>query len=495
MSKSIIIIGAGIAGLSAGCYGQMNGYRTRIFELHSLPGGLCTSWKRKGYTFDGCIHWLVGSGHGSSFYRIWQELGAVQGRPMINHDEFIRVEGKNGKVLIIYTDADRLERHMKELAPADAKPIGEFCNAIRALSHFDSPLDTPENWLGKLLTGWKMLPVLGTFGKYGKLSVESFVQRFSDPFLREAFQRVFDLPDFPMMGVLMTLAWMHNQNAGYPIGGSLEFARAIERRYLDLGGEIRYNSRVSKILVENDRAVGVRLSDGTEHRADAVISAADGHATIFDMLEAKYVDDKIRGYYDQLPIFAPIIQVSLGVARDLSHTPHMVSYPLDQPIMIAGETQARISVKHYCYDSTLAPAGKSVVEVMFPSNYAYWKPLYEDRERYDAEKQQIALTVMAQLDKRLPGLSGQVEAVDVATPITYERYTGNWQGSMEGWLITTKTMMMRMSKTLPGLQNFYMVGQWVEPGGGLPPAATSGRGVIKTICKQDKKQFVTQVPG
>src|SRR3972149_4521692 len=99
MSKSIIILGAGIAGLSAGCYGQMNGYRTQIFELHSLPGGLCTSWKRKGYTFDGCIHWLVGSGHGSSFYRVWQELGAAQGRQMINHDEFVRVEGKDGKVL------------------------------------------------------------------------------------------------------------------------------------------------------------------------------------------------------------------------------------------------------------------------------------------------------------------------------------------------------------------------------------------------------------
>jgi phytoene dehydrogenase-like protein len=153
-----------------------------------------------------------------------------------------------------------------------------------------------------------------------------------------------------------------------------------------------------------------------------------------------------------------------------------------------------MSVKHYGYDPTLAPADKSVVEVMFPSNYAYWKPLYEDRERYDAEKQQIALTVMAQLDKRFPGLSDQVEAVDVATPMTYERYTGNWQGSMEGWLITTKTMMLRMPKTLPGLQNFYMAGQWVEPGGGLPPAATSGRSVIKTICKQDKQQFVTRVP-
>src|SRR3989304_2375133 len=52
-TQSIIIIGAGIAGLSAGCYGQMNGYKTRIFELHDKPGGLCTAWKRKGYTFDG----------------------------------------------------------------------------------------------------------------------------------------------------------------------------------------------------------------------------------------------------------------------------------------------------------------------------------------------------------------------------------------------------------------------------------------------------------
>ena len=57
--KSIIIIGAGIAGLSAGCYGQMNNYQTRIFEMHNLPGGLCTSWKRQGYTIDGCLHWLV----------------------------------------------------------------------------------------------------------------------------------------------------------------------------------------------------------------------------------------------------------------------------------------------------------------------------------------------------------------------------------------------------------------------------------------------------
>ena len=73
MEKSIIIIGSGIAGLSAGCYGQMNGYNTQIFEMDTRPGGVCTSWKRKGYTIDGCMHWLVGSSPASSFYGIWEE--------------------------------------------------------------------------------------------------------------------------------------------------------------------------------------------------------------------------------------------------------------------------------------------------------------------------------------------------------------------------------------------------------------------------------------
>ncbi len=61
MDKSVIIIGAGIGGLSTGCYAQMNGYKTRIFEMGDKPGGLCTAWQRKGYIIDGCLHWLVGS--------------------------------------------------------------------------------------------------------------------------------------------------------------------------------------------------------------------------------------------------------------------------------------------------------------------------------------------------------------------------------------------------------------------------------------------------
>ena len=138
--KPIIIIGAGIAGLSAGCYGQMNGYRTQIFEMHTLPGGVCTTWKRKGYKIDGCIHWLTGSSPGNSFYPLWEELGVVQGRTMIDHEEYARVEGRDGQVLIVYSDISRLEQHMKELAPEDGDVIDEFTQAVRDCIHFPMPV-------------------------------------------------------------------------------------------------------------------------------------------------------------------------------------------------------------------------------------------------------------------------------------------------------------------------------------------------------------------
>ena len=82
---------------------------------------------------------------------------------------------------------------------------------------------------------------------------------------------------------------------------------------------------------------------------------------------------------------------------------------------------------------------------------------------------------------------------DVATPVTFERYTANWKGSFEGWDMSTRTFGMRMSKRLPGLGGFYMIGQWVEPGGGLPPAVMSARHAIQLICRQDKRPFVTTV--
>lgn len=497
MEKSIIIIGAGIAGLSAGCYARMNGYRTQIFEMHDKPGGLCTSWKRKNYTIDGCLHWLVGSSPRNGFHRIWQELGALPGPRIIDHEEFIQIEGEEGKVFIVYTDVDKLERHMKELAPQDEKAIEKFTNAVRDCARVDLPIDKAPELYGpldgpKILA--RMLPLLKIMNAWKNISIQDFAHEFTDPFLRRVFPLTFNLPDFPMLAVLMTLAWMQQKSAGYPEGGSLEFSRAIERRYLKLGGEMHYRAPVNKILVKDGKAVGARLADGTEHRGDIVISAADGHATIFQMLDGKYIDKKVREYYEQLPLFPPLVQVSLGVARSFVGQPRLLLYHLKQPVVIASREEELLGVEIYNFDASLAPKGKTVLDVKLFSDYEYWKNLKQEPKRYKAEKEKIAKQVIDLLDQRFPGLAGQVEMCDVATPMTWEHYTGNWRASFEGWLITTKTFGMSMSKTLPGLKNFYMCGQWVEPGGGVPSAALSARNLIQVICKRDKKSFVANIP-
>ncbi len=132
------------------------------------------------------------------------------------------------------------------------------------------------------------------------------------------------------------------------------------------------------------------------------------------------------------------IQIALGVGRSFNEVPHLVSginYPLDEPVTIAGQELKRLGVHVYNFDPSLAPEGKTVLKVLLNTDYEYWKKLKQDPERYKAEKEQIADQVIALLDQRFPGLTAQVEMRDVATPMTWERYTGNWRASHEGWLI------------------------------------------------------------
>jgi len=501
MDKSIIIIGGGLTGLAAGCYGRMNGYKTTIFEMHDKAGGVCTGWKRKGYTIDGAMNWLVGTKPGTSFYNFWLELGAAQEWKVYNHDQYLNIEAEGGKTFTIYSDIDRMEQHMKELAPEDKAVIEEFAKCVRYCTRVDMPTDkAPE--LYSLIDGIKMvksLPQLRFLRKWGKVSTLDYALRFKNPFLREVFLLAFggDLADMPILSMFIMLAWQHLKEAGYVIGGSLALVNSIERRYHGLGGEIHYKARVDKILVENDKAVGIRLADGTEHRGDIVISAADGRTTIFDMLDAKYIDDKIRSYYDNPQLFPPLIYVGLGISRRFDDVPPSVaglSFRLDTPVTIAGKKHRECGVLIYSFDPTLAPEGKTLLKVQFNTDYDYWEKLRQEPERYKAEKEKIADLVVDMLDRRFPGLAAQVEMRDVATPVTWVRYTGNWRGSYEGWLLTTNNFFTRMSKTLPGLENFYMSGQWVNPGGGMPTAVMSGNNTIQLICNKDRKKFITTKP-
>jgi phytoene dehydrogenase-like protein len=237
----------------------------------------------------------------------------------------------------------------------------------------------------------------------------------------------------------------------------------------------------------------VRLYNDEVHTSDYVISAADGRGTIFDMLNGKFTNRKIQRMYDgHLPTHQ-MCQVSLGVNRALSTEPHWVTYLLQDPILLAGEERHEIGVKHYCFDPSLAPPGKSVIELIIRTNYAYWQRIY-GRRIYDTEQRQVSDIILEQMDRWLPSIQDDIEFVDEATPLSYERYTGNWMGATTGWLLTKETipmMILGVPKTLPGLECFYLAGHCVESGGTVTLAAASGKNAIQLICAQDGVNFTT----
>jgi len=497
--KSIVIVGAGMAGLSAGCYARMNGYKATILEMHSIPGGLCTAWTRKGYTFDISMHMLTGSKSGP-LHDMWRELGVMENRQFHYHSEMCTIESGSRR-LSLCTDRKRLEEQLLVLSPADAELSREFVrlvcgpNMMGAMSLKPAELATPSDFLRMSLA---ILPVLGTFRRYGKQTIQEFAGRFQDSFLREAIRMTIDGPGWPMVRFpMVAMAGFFKSSiseSGVPRGGSQQVAYAVAERFKKLGGDLRLRARVADVLVENNRAVGVKLADGGEVRADEVIWAGDGHRLIFDILGGRYVDDKIRRMYDEWTPVRPVVHVCLGVARDMSREPARLGFELDRALTVAGEERKWLSVIHHSFDPTMAPAGKSAVEVWYPCRYEYWRELEKDRPRYDAEKERIAELTIAELDRRWPGFRAQVEVVDVPTPATYVRYTGNWQASPDGWYITPENMRTNPLRVLPGLAGLHVAGQWTAPFTGTVIAALTGRQVIQLLCRQDRRRFTTSRP-
>lgn len=529
----MIIIGAGIGGMSTGCYAQMNGYRTRILELHELSGGCCTAWERGDFTFDWCVSWLLGSGPGNQMHQIWLELGALQGKEIRQFDAFNTVQSPDGRTVHFYSDPDRLEAHLLELSPIDAKPIREFCHGIRRFQKCVKayPFLKPVGLMGRL-EKWRMLlaflPFFNVIRKSITTLMTDFSTRFRNPFLREAVNYILyeKHPNFPVLPFYFQLACHANNSAGVPQGGSLGLARSIEDRYKCLGGEVIYNAKVEEVLVEDDRAVGVRLSDGREYFADITVSACDGYSTIMKFLKGKYLNDTYNRLYTHTidqpgMIFPGYFTLFLGLKRLFPDADPCTTYLLTEAeaAKLPGIRHPSINVQfrnaHY---PDLCPKGTTLIFATYFCDIAPWRALNEGDEQvtrvrrgeevhtlpvkrgrqYHAAKRKVANFMTGYLNKKYRGLADAVVVRDVSSPLTQVRYTANYNGTVLGWQPfveggeTLEEEIKKHGPVLPGLEDFYMSSVWVTTGG-LIRAAAAGRHVMQFICKDDQKEFMANI--
>ena len=350
--KSLIIIGAGLSGLSTGCYAQMNGYQSRIFEHHAHPGGVAACWRRGEYLIDGGIHFVMSHKPGTGLYDLYRELGIVPGCRFVDLPGYGRfIHEASGRTVHLGDDLDQWSAALKSLSPADARIVDEIIAGGRAMQGLDMSeigMSRPPELTGALdqvKDLWAMRRLLRfMIGKYGR-TVADYGQAIRDPVLRTCLEHLF-LPEVPLYFVFMIMALIADKQLGLIEAGSSDFVQAIEDHYRTLGGEITYRATVEEVLVEDDRAVGVRLADGSEHRADAVVSAADGHGTIFKMLGGQYVDAKIEKQYATWKTFDPLFMISYGVAQEYPGLPPFATIFLEKPLAIGPEQSQRDHAPH-----------------------------------------------------------------------------------------------------------------------------------------------------
>ena len=495
-----MIVGAGIAGLSAGIYAARSGYRVTVLEMHDLPGGLCTSWTRKGYLFDGSVAGLAGTSPDMAIHRLWRDLGVIGHCPLYDPEDFGTVVAPDGRRVTVFTNVDRLEEEFLAAFPADAAAVREFCAAVRTCGRLDLPFKSAAGaagLAGQLRGAPALLRTMPAVLKYGRMTLREFTRRLTDPLAALTFSNLvhFGGPDVPLLTVLLPLAYADRRATGIPLHGWLAFARAVERRLEQLGGEVRYGARVAGLTQVTEltqaasRVTGVRLADGEEVAADRVLSAADGRFTHSVLLgEPEW---EVGRLYDERRLSDQPVQVNLGVAR--SWDSGAVTLPVPARQVVAGRPQSRVTIHTKHYDPEAAPAGKSAVTAFLESDYDFWRPLAGDRAAYLAEKQACADLVIAALEQELPGVSEAVEVVDVSTPLTRERYTGNWMGAMQARRpdsgVVGALLQGGPRYDHPALEGFWMAGQWVESWGGITTAAQSGRSAVRALCRKDGARF------
>ena len=493
MSKKVVIIGGGIAGLSAGIYAAMNGFETEIIEMHDVAGGQCTAWDRKGYRFDYCLHWLVGTSKGA-FNEIWKETNVINSETeIIDHEIHSRILDEEGNEFIIYSNIDSWEKYLIELAPEDKASIQKMCSDMRKSALLEPFALAPElrSMFDYIRILPKMLPMFNVIRKFGRMTCGEYFEKlnFKNDRIKTIFFAMYGNRDFSALAFIFMLGWYNQKNAGYIKGGSYPLAQRMVEKFRKLGGTITYKKKVEKIIVESNVAKGILLSDGTKIPADYVISAADGYSTIFKLLDTKYMSKEIDFAYKYWELFTPIVQVSFGINKVIpSNSPILINISKE---MLIGKTKLEngYSVMNYSFDTTMAPEGKTTIILRFDSPWKLWENM--DAKEYKAEKLQIQKDATMYLEKEYPGISEFIEVIDVATPKTDVRYTGVKDGAYEGFMPSKNNMMKSLKMQLPGLQNFYMAGQWLFPGGGLPPSAQTGKWAVQLICKKEKQQFIS----
>jgi prolycopene isomerase len=500
-----IVVGAGIGGLTCASLLAKNGLKTVVFEQHFKPGGYVTSYELKGFTFD--IPDVIGACRPSkNIGRLFSYMGLDKEIKLIEFDPYLKFIYPDHSIKV-WTNVDKYEEELSKKFPHESRSIHRYFETMKKMWHeicmmpiFPKPLQMPS------------FPIKypGVLKYLNKTFQNLLDEHFEDSKLKTIISTPWpyigvhpsQLSAITMVGMLMS----YHDGAFRPVGPFQDIPDALAKKLQEFGGEICLKTRVRKILIERGKATGVELEEGEIVDAEYVISNADTKRTFLELVGREHLKSKFVQELEGKEVSLSGFVVHLGVDMDLEKYDlnyatvfYFPSYnTLDDAYKLAKEGKiitgapsmgVGISVPTLASGiSELAPEGKHCIALMVypvPYNFEnYWRSGEARRHttEYRKLKDELAAKLIKVAENIIPELSRRIEVTDIATPLTFERFTLSSNGAWYDLAVTPGQTNLHRPHRTPIL-NLYLTGAKSSPGVGMFGAMSSGLLTADTILK------------
>lgn len=465
--SEIIIVGGGVAGLSAGIFACLRGHQVVILEQNAHPGGNLTGWKRKDCILDNCIHWLTGTNPASKTFSLWHTLGALNDTTeLIRKPSLFTVENGEQSVTL-WRDLERLSYELRENFPDDRKQVERFLSAVTAMEHLGR-VGGKENQSRSWAQVLHRMPDLVYFYRR---SAGQVAQDAASAALKSFFTALTGA-DFSSLGLISAASAFCSGNGDIPKGGSFAMAVRMAKRFSSLGGVLQTNTRVLSVIGGNRPLV--KLENGDRRSADYVILATEpGNKFGIPAPKGLSKQSADTGYHS----FSALQAAYLCRTETLPFS-GILLLPTDN----AGT--GYLALREFSHEPDFAPPGHSLLQAMLlcdEQTSLRWIALREHREDYLSEKAALAVCIANTVQKRFPELCGKLQCVDVWTPATYRKWTGAELGGFMANTLPPDRLPRQLSPKAPGQDHILWATQWLQAPGGLPYAALAGRKAASMI--------------